>query len=388
MALRFGVVLQWCGALALLGAAALTLGGFAVLKDRVRIVVQDDQQPTGPDPVALLRDEVASLQRALDDLRAAQATQAERLGQALDERAAARHGELQERLTVVLPTVEASERQAATHRALVQQFATLRNELLALRSAVEKLAAAPGKRGEQEPPPVAAEPEPAPPEPAPASTVTGSPAAGTPAVGAAAAPAAPAPARSFLSFRLPENAASFTDPQDYTLVPDLCRVGFDAKSTLHDFTGVTSAVAGEFHADFRSEPGPWRGEVRVAADRLATGVDGRDAGLRERLETAQHPQLTFAITGFTAAAVDPAQRTARGTVRGTMTIRGQQRDVAMPVRFAFDPQQRLVIEGQMPLKLSDYGVPVPSQLGGAITMQDEVSVWIALRARPQAKGAR
>lgn len=71
-----------------------------------------------------------------------------------------------------------------------------------------------------------------------------------------------------------------------------------------------------------------------------------------------------------------------------MTIRGQNRDVAMPVRFALDPQQRLVVEGQMPLKLSDYGVAVPSQLGGAITMQDQVTVWIALRARPQAKGGK
>ena len=34
-------------------------------------------------------------------------------------------------------------------------------------------------------------------------------------------------------------------------------------------------------------------------------------------------------------------------------------------------------------KLSDYEVQVPSQLGGTITMQDEVKVWIALRARIQ-----
>ena len=31
----------------------------------------------------------------------------------------------------------------------------------------------------------------------------------------------------------------------------------------------------------------------------------------------------------------------------------------------------------------DYGVPVPSQLG-VINMQDEVKIWIALRARVQA----
>ncbi len=353
MASRLAVVLQWCGALGLLGAAALTVGGFVVLKDRVRIVVQDDQQPAGPDPVALLRDEVASLQRALDELREAQSTQAEQLGQALDERAAAR--------------------QAANQRQLVQQIAALRNEVLALHAAMPDAVPAAAMTNPALPP----TPEPAvapPPEPVADS------APGT-------EPTAP-PARVFLSFRLPETKAQFTDPQDYTLVPDLCRVGFDAKSTLHDFTGVTTQVTGAFHADFRSTPGAWSGSVQVAAAQLATGVEGRDEGLRERLETTRHPQLTFAITGFTAEAVDATQRTARGTVRGTMTIRGQKREVAMPVRFAVDPQQRLVVEGQMPLKLSDYGVPLPSQLGGAITMQDEVVVWIALRARPKAKGGK
>jgi polyisoprenoid-binding protein YceI len=388
MARRLAVVLQWCGALGLCGAVALTVGGFAVLKDRVRIVVQDDQKPTGPDPVALLRDEVASLQRALDELRAVQATQAEQLGQALDERAAARHAEVLQKVQAAQASgaqaAAAEERQAANQRQIVQQIAALRNEVLALHTALPDAA------------PSAAMTNPALP-PTPEPVVAPQPTNQTPAVQPATEPAAnpqpttepPAPpTRAFLSFRLPETKAQFTDPQDYTLVPDLCRVGFDAKSTLHDFTGVTTQVTGAFHADFRSTPDAWTGSVQAAAAQLATGVDGRDEGLRERLATTQHPQITFAITGFTAEAVDAAQRTARGTVRGTMTIRGQARDVAMPVRFALDPQQRLVVEGQMPLKLSDYGVPVPSQLGGAITMQDQVTVWIALRARPQAKGGK
>jgi hypothetical protein len=52
----------------------------------------------------------------------------------------------------------------------------------------------------------------------------------------------------------------------------------------------------------------------------------------------------------------------------------------MPVHIRVDPQQRVVIEGQLPLRLSDYEVPVPNQVG-LISMEDEVKVWIALRAR-------
>jgi hypothetical protein len=45
-----------------------------------------------------------------------------------------------------------------------------------------------------------------------------------------------------------------------------------------------------------------------------------------------------------------------------------------------DDSKRVIVEGEMPLKLSDYGVPVPSQLG-LINMQDEVKIWVALQAR-------
>ena len=69
-------------------------------------------------------------------------------------------------------------------------------------------------------------------------------------------------------------------------------------------------------------------------------------------------------------------------VVGKMTIRGQTRPLTMAVSIEIDPQKRVVVKGESPLKLSDYGVPVPSQLG-VINMQDEVKIWIALRARMQ-----
>jgi hypothetical protein len=52
----------------------------------------------------------------------------------------------------------------------------------------------------------------------------------------------------------------------------------------------------------------------------------------------------------------------------------------MPLKVVVDESMRLVVEGESPLKLSDFGVPVPSKLG-LISMQDEVRIWISLRAR-------
>ena len=214
----------------------------------------------------------------------------------------------------------------------------------------------------------------------------------TPAAEPAAAPAKSEPTAAktgFLSFSVPKNTFRFDAVQDYTIVGDLSRVGFDAKSTLHDFTGATSQVRGTFRADFDDPAGAWSGDVVVQAASLVTGVDGRDENLREHLDVKNHAELRFAVERFVPAAsgIDAEKQTARGEVVGTMTIRGQSKPFRMPVTVAVDPQKRVVLNGQVPLKLSDYGVPVPSQLG-LINMQDEVTVWIALRARVATGGQK
>ena len=52
----------------------------------------------------------------------------------------------------------------------------------------------------------------------------------------------------------------------------------------------------------------------------------------------------------------------------------------MAVSVAVDASKRLTIDGQTKIKMSDFGVKPPSKLG-LISVEDEATVWIALRAR-------
>lgn len=375
-------LLQWLGVVFVLGLLGASVGGLMVLKDRIRLVVQLDAAAQGPDPLALLRDDLQVLQRELGELRTALGGNFERLGGALEERADARHAEV---LTIgqnVAAVQSATAGQTAVVARLGAQLAEVERRLAGLGDSVAQVvangsaaaglaavpaAAVPAAKDEPvEPPPSVAPVEPASPTPV------------------ATPPVAPAAKKKFLSFSVPETKFQFTEAQDYVLAADLCRVGFDAKSTLHDFTGVSTKVAGQFRADFDDPAGAWTGAVTCDVKGLATGVEGRDTGMFEHLDAEHHPQLRFTIARFAPTKVDGAAMTAEGTVHGQMTIRGKARDVQMPVKVSVDAGKRVVVEGQMPLKLSDYEIPVPSQLGGAIAMQDEVSVWIALRARLQA----
>lgn len=368
-------LLQWVGALFVLGLFGASMAALAIVKDRVRVVVQQDDVAAGPDPVALLRDDLQSVVREVAELRSALAASFERLGTALEERADARHGDVQ---ALAREVAALRKRADATHAEVVRLQARWQEP--AARAAVESARpavadAVPPPSSPPSSPPTAASAGPAE-VPVPAAATDGKPTDGRPKTG-------------FLSFSIPSATFRFDEPAEYALVPDLCRVGFDAKSTLHDFSGVTSKVAGRFTADLDDPQGAWTGEISCEAGTLLTGVEGRDANMWEHLDAKNHPRIRFAITRFVPAegGIDAGKQTARGDVVGTMTIRGVSRDLRMPVTVEVDPSRRLVVKGQVPLKLSDYGVPVPSQLG-VINMQDEVVVWVALRARANTGGSK
>ncbi|MEY4675152.1 MAG: hypothetical protein RL148_2936 [Planctomycetota bacterium] len=380
-------VLSVVGGLAVLGLVAGSAGALMVVKDRISIVVQDEQPAGAPDADAMLRDELGVLQQKVGALEQSLASNFERLGTALDEADAKRHEEL----------LENDTRDEQGRAALLAELRTQASRIGELSAAVGRMEqgveariaqlAANQQNAAQQPPvppaavptepkqvePVAVEPVPEPKQPEAATPPTPEPMAQA---------AGEKPKRKgFLSFSIPDSRFRFDTAQTFTLVPDLCRVGFDAKSTLHDFTGTTQKVSGEFRADLDDPKGGWSGKVLCVASTLVTGVEGRDSNMWEHLGTEKHPNIEFTIDRFEPGRVDVAKEEVDGTIHGQMSIHGRSRDVKMPVTIRLDSSKRVQVEGQMPLKLTDYDIEVPSQLGGTIKMEDEVKVWIALRAR-------
>jgi polyisoprenoid-binding protein YceI len=341
------------GSVSILLVLAVPLAGILVARQRISTRGETTTQERGPDPVELLGEDVALLR---SDVQA--------LTHALNERM----GELHESLAE-----QALERDPV-----------LRAEIRALAEGLARLQVDPAEAT------APAAPPPGPCGSSPAPDRDGSGRAETEAVEipsppaadvvAATAPLPPSPGKRFLSFELPSQSFSFDLPQVFDVVPSLSRVGFDAKSTLHDFSGTTSAVEGRLTVCLADPATECRGEIRMRVAALNTENPSRDEGLREHLLATENPEIAFAIERFEPDAVDRTAQTVRGTVHGTMTIRGVARPLAMPVAAAIDSGKRLSIDGEVGLDLRDYRIPVPSKLG-MISMEPVVKVWIALRAR-------
>jgi len=376
--------LQYFGVAAL---AALVIGSaiaLNVVKGRIQVVVSEaeDAAQRGPDPLELLRADLAELRAEIargDELlpQHLQTVHDSLSGDATTRESAVRQelAALRTQLANVEARLETSARSNEAARAqteaTLQRFATALNDLstaiaanaaqAAERARVEVVAVVPVEVAPVEVAPVAVapvEPTPAPVEPPPADTAK----------------------KGFLSFKVPEKGFRFDARQRLAIVPSLSRVGFDAKSTLHDFSGVTQKVEGELVVDL-SKPGDApKGRISVECASLDTGLADRDEGMRELLESEKQKQITFTWSAFEAQSVDTAKQLVQGTVRGKLAIRGVERELAMPVKVSVDASKRVGIEGEARIKLTDFGIEPPSQLG-MIEVEDELRLWISLRAR-------
>lgn len=356
--------LRLVGAFSLLAWTALGLFAWTRVGERVHVQVSDGSN-AGDERDRLLIDRVETLSTDLDELIAVLEANFGGIARALDEEGDARAAEsarVRERLTALesaLPFALQARETAGALSATLARLEALANAQIPL---VEQLVA--------------------PPMQASAPSAEAPPALVTPQE----AESAVERKRSFLAFDLPSRDFRFEGPQRFEVLGDLSRVGFDAKSTLHDFTGISDRVSGEFTVDLAHPDDGISGAIAVRVESLNTGVGGRDEALREHLEGTEFDELRFEPTRFVATRSDASKLELDGVVHGKLTIRGVTREIEVALQARVDDSRRLVLEGEWPLLLSDYGVPVPNQLG-VVSMQDEVRAWLRLRTRARAGNA-
>ena len=402
-----GKFLSSVGVVALVALGVGGIAALAVVKQRITLVVHDEQQASatrGPEPLELLRADLAQLREDFGAFTQALGPQLEQLHASLDGASSERAQAAQAALAKLEARSQADGVAfAARLEALSQSLARTQSEQAASLVWLERTFAAVTARASEvdaaaaetqaqlsaavtptpsdTPSETAAASVAAPAQPS-APAAADEPSTAAPASNPDVAAQAPAsePKRAFLSFSLPSQSFSFAGRQRLALVPSLSRVGFDAKSTLHDFSGVTQKVEGELEVDLANPAAGCSGAVRVDARSLDTGMADRDAGMREQLSVDAHPQLRFTWTGVRDAQVDAAAQKLTAIALGKLAIKGVEREVAFPVRVSVDASKRVAIEGELEVAMKDWGVEPPSQLG-MIRVENKLKLWIALRAR-------
>jgi len=347
--IRILVILLAAGALVGIGAG----GALLLTPDKLQLVVDaggESARTATPPPPPDRTGEVLGRIDTLRDALAAFAT-------ALDDSAAERDAIGRE--------LAAERREAARARATLQaRLDRVTRQLDDARAGIAALASA-GAR------PVPAVEAPAEPAPEP-EVATPEPVAAT----------KPAPKRRSLAELLAERP--HIDVRDraatWSLSAGHCRVGFDGRSTIHNFTARSGAVEGTFRLHFRQPADGAGGELRLGVATLDSSNADRDQEIVRHLagEKREAPEIRCEILSITAA--DGQEGDARkATAKVRFHIHGKAHEADAPLDLEFTSQRLLHVKGETKIRMSDFDIHPKAKLG-VIKVEDEVTVWWDLYA--------
>ncbi len=102
---------------------------------------------------------------------------------------------------------------------------------------------------------------------------------------------------------------------------------------------------------------------------LQTGISLRDRHMREKyLQVEQYPDAVLELP-WSAVKLPEDGRTIDATAPGKMTLHGRSHDVQVKYRVTRSGN-RYQVTGGVPLKITDYGIDIPSYFG--VTVQPDI----------------
>jgi len=131
------------------------------------------------------------------------------------------------------------------------------------------------------------------------------------------------------------------------------------------------SLEGQTH-QLRLEDDGARLKILVPLAGLQTGISLRDRHMREKyLEVERYPDAVLEVA-WSALRLPADGQTTDGTAPGKMTLHGQTHDVQVAYRISHSGA-RYQVSGRLPLKMTDYGISVPSYLGVTVKPDVEAS---------------
>lgn len=169
-----------------------------------------------------------------------------------------------------------------------------------------------------------------------------------------------------------------------TLLPE-SRLAISGTSTVNRFTCATDEVDGEGRIPLDAAP-------RVRAEQseawLRVPVETFDCGNRrmngdflDALKAKEHPEIRFELADVDLG--DTVGDDRRVLAMGQLTIAGNARQVSVELLGRQAGDGRLVAEGSVPLRMTDFGIDPPTALMGLIKAHDHIVVRFDLVAATQ-----
>lgn len=161
---------------------------------------------------------------------------------------------------------------------------------------------------------------------------------------------------------------------------------FISDAPLEKIVGLVSGLDATIMINLNDITKNPMGKVKVEVNKIRTGIDLRDEHLRSEswLNAAKYPYVEFQLTGFknlSSTKLTDGQKV-QATAIGKFSLHGITKEIEVPVTLTYYkesertkakiPGNLLVTNAEFKIKLSDYGIKIPSMVVGKLN--DEVLI--------------
>ena len=162
-------------------------------------------------------------------------------------------------------------------------------------------------------------------------------------------------------------------------------VRIEGTSSLHDWKMEGTTISGSVTAPPIEE---WTNAAPASAASINIPVTSirsehakMDKLMAEALKAGANPTIRYELTN--AVVAQPGAPFVLNT-RGKLTIAGITRDVDMQITGNRNPNNTYTLTGQLPIRMSDYGIKPPTAMLGTIKTGNDVKVtfrWVVEAAK-------
>ncbi|MDG4716270.1 YceI family protein [Winogradskyella marincola] len=159
--------------------------------------------------------------------------------------------------------------------------------------------------------------------------------------------------------------------QNYTLSKSSV-LSVEGTSSLHDWELNAEEQSGNLNVSNSEEFTINKLDFSVKAESLKSGKSAMDKKTFKALNTDKHKKITFLMSSVSQLE-KISESHFKATVKGKLTISGTTKSVSLSFNLKIDGD-KIYLNGEKSLKMTDYGVEPPKALLGTIKTGDEIKI--------------
>lgn len=162
----------------------------------------------------------------------------------------------------------------------------------------------------------------------------------------------------------------------YKLQSDNSKLIIEGTSSIHDWEMKADDFKAEtwLKMDDNSISEISKVEFSTPVSGLKSGKNIMDNKAHDALKEKKFPEIKFALNKNNNVNISAS----KVSLTGLLTMAGKSKEVKLTADLNVENQQKFLVSGSVPIKMSDFGIDPPTAMMGAMKTGDEVVVKFSL----------